>query len=100
VKTAFFGEDGNWGRIMCSIGYSEGSFDIDKVTVFIGDEETMLKIVEEGQGTDYKEEDIAKILKHKNLKVLVDLHAGEENAKGWGCDLSYEYVKINGAYRS
>ena len=67
VKTAFFGEDGNWGRIMCSIGYSEGSFDIDKVTVYIGNEETMLKIVEEGQGTDYKEEDIAKILKHKNL---------------------------------
>lgn len=100
VKTAFFGEDGNWGRIMCSLGYSGGDFQMDQVTIFIGNEEKMLKIVEKGQGTDYKEEEIEEILKHRNLKVLVDLHAGHEKAKGWGCDLSYEYVKINGAYRS
>lgn len=100
VKTAFFGEDGNWGRIVCSIGYSGVDMEMDKVTVYLGNEEAMLKIVEEGQGTDYKEEEMAEILKHKKLKILVDLHAGIEKAKGWGCDLSYEYVKINGAYRS
>ncbi|SNR96586.1 glutamate N-acetyltransferase [Anaerovirgula multivorans] len=100
VKTAFFGEDGNWGRIVCSIGYSGVDIDMEKVTVYLGNENAMLKIVEEGQGTAYKEDEMENILKHKKLKILVDLHAGVEKAKGWGCDLSYEYVKINGAYRS
>lgn len=100
VKTAFFGEDGNWGRIVCSIGYSGVDIDMAKVTIYLGNEDTMLKIVEEGQGIDYKEDEMEDILKHKKLKILVDLHAGVEKAKGWGCDLSYEYVKINGAYRS
>ncbi len=100
VKTAFFGEDGNWGRIMCSIGYSETDIDVDKINIYLANDEGKIMIVENGQGTNYKEEDVAQLLKSKNLKILVDLAMGNEGAKGWGCDLSYEYIKINGAYRS
>lgn len=100
VKTAFFGEDANWGRIICSIGYSEAEFDIDEIQVFLGKEDDMVKIIENGQGTGFNEDHLEQILKEDNLKILVDLKSGREGAKGWGCDLSYEYVKINGSYRS
>ncbi|WP_269466261.1 bifunctional glutamate N-acetyltransferase/amino-acid acetyltransferase ArgJ [Clostridium formicaceticum] len=100
VKTAFFGEDGNWGRILCSIGYSGVEFEVDEIEVFLGNKEKMIKIVENGQGTGFSEEAMEKLLKSKKLKIMVDLKTGKENAKGWGCDLSYDYVKINGAYRT
>ncbi len=100
VKTAFFGEDANWGRIICSIGYSEAEFDIDEIEVFLGKEGDMVKIIQDGGGTGFDESYIDKILKEKDLKIIVDLKSGNEIAKGWGCDLSYDYVKINGSYRS
>lgn len=100
VKTAFFGEDGNWGRIICSIGYSEADFIVDKIEVFLGKEDEMIKIVENGGSTGFDEKVMDEILKEKDLKIIVDLKAGSEGAKGWGCDLSYDYVKINGSYRS
>ncbi|MCC5911247.1 MAG: bifunctional ornithine acetyltransferase/N-acetylglutamate synthase, partial [Clostridiaceae bacterium] len=100
VKTAFFGEDANWGRIMCSIGYSSAEFQADKVQVFLKGGHQTVQIVESGQGTDVQQEEVEKILKHKDIYVLVDLNAGVEKTKGWGCDLSYDYVKINGSYRS
>ncbi|SET65826.1 glutamate N-acetyltransferase [Natronincola peptidivorans] len=98
VKTALFGEDPNWGRIICSIGYSEADLDIEQVEVFLGNNDKLLKIVENGQGTDFDMEDMENMLKSKELRIVVDLHVGVEGAKGWGCDLSYDYVKINGAY--
>lgn len=100
VKTAFFGEDANWGRIICSIGYTDAYFDINKIEVFLGKEGDMVKIIENGGGTDFDEGHIDEILKEKDLKIIVDLKSGNEEAKGWGCDLSYDYVKINGSYRS
>lgn len=100
VKTAFFGEDANWGRIICSIGYSEADFNIDEIEVFLGKEGDMIKIIKDGKGTGFDEQYIEKILKEKDLKIIVDLKNGDEKARGWGCDLSYDYVKINGSYRS
>lgn len=100
VKTAFFGEDGNWGRIVAAIGYSEANFDINKTDVFLKSEAGIVKIFEQGQGASYKEEDVAKILKFKEIQILIDFNLGNEKAVGWGCDLSYDYVKINGSYRT
>ncbi|HZX21495.1 MAG TPA: bifunctional glutamate N-acetyltransferase/amino-acid acetyltransferase ArgJ [Clostridia bacterium] len=100
VKTAFFGEDANWGRIICSIGYSRADFDINKVEVFLGKEGDMIKIIKDGGGTGFDEKYIDQILKEEDLKIIVDLKSGSEGAKGWGCDLSYDYVKINVSYRS
>ncbi|SDK06762.1 bifunctional glutamate N-acetyltransferase/amino-acid acetyltransferase ArgJ [Natronincola ferrireducens] len=100
VKTAFFGEDGNWGRIMCSIGYADSAIEVEKVEIYLGDEKKTIKIVEKGEGTKFTEEEIGEVLKEKELKVVVDLKMGNEKARGWGCDLSYDYVKINGAYRT
>ncbi len=100
VKTAFFGEDANWGRIICSIGYSGADFNIDEIEVLLGKEGDMIKIIKDGRGTDFDEQYIERILKERDLKIIVDLKRGSESAKGWGCDLSYDYVKINVSYRS
>ncbi len=100
VKTAFFGEDGNWGRILCSIGYSGVDFEMQKISICLCSEGGRVKIVEAGQGTGFLEADIDKVLKHQDINVIVDFNMGVETAKGWGCDLSYDYVKINGAYRT
>ena len=100
VKTAFFGEDANWGRIICSIGYSGADFNIDEIEVLLGKEGDMIKIIKDGRGTDFDEQYIERILKERDLKIIVDLKRGSESAKGWGCDLSYDYVKINVCYRS
>ena len=100
VKTAFFGEDANWGRIICSIGYSGADFNIDEIEVLLGKEGDMIKIIKGGRGTDFDEQYIERILKERDLKIIVDLKRGSESAKGWGCDLSYDYVKINVSYRS
>lgn len=100
VKTAFFGEDGNWGRILCSLGYSGCEMNPDIVTVTLSSAVGAVQIVAGGQGTDYSEDDVAALLKETDIKVDVDLGIGDAKAVGWGCDLSYEYVKINGAYRT
>lgn len=100
VKTAFFGEDGNWGRILCSIGYSGADYDMDKIEIFLSSEAGMLQIVKDGQGVGASEEKMLEILKCRDIKITADFHKGESNSKGWGCDLSYDYVKINGAYRT
>ena len=100
VKTAFFGEDGNWGRILCSIGYSGADYDMDKIEIFLSSEAGELQIVKGGQGVGACEEKMLEILKCKDIKITADFHKGNSNAKGWGCDLSYDYVKINGAYRT
>ncbi len=100
VKTAVFGNDANWGRILCAMGYSGIDFDPDKVDLFIESMDGKLKLVENGMATDYSEEFATKILSGKEVKALADLKSGSAVATAWGCDFSYDYVKINADYRS
>ncbi len=100
VKTAVFGGDVNWGRILCAMGYSGVAFDPERVSLYIESELGALQIVRDGAATDYSEEKAAEIFSAKEITCIADLNAGTEQAVAWGCDLTYEYVKINGDYRS
>jgi len=96
VKTAIFGRDANWGRILCALGYSGAHFDPSKVNLYIGD----VQVMEKGTPLKFDEEAALKVLSQNEVVIVADLHAGEATAISWGCDLSYDYVKINGAYRT
>ena len=96
VKTAVFGEDANWGRIMVAIGNSGVEIEEEKIDIYLGD----LKLASKGCGIKYSEEEAKKILKEKEIKIIVDLKLGEKSAKVWTCDLTTEYVKINAHYRT
>jgi glutamate N-acetyltransferase/amino-acid N-acetyltransferase len=100
VKSAVFGNDANWGRILCAMGYSGVNFDPDQVDLFIESSDGKLKLVENGMATDYSEETASKILSGKEVKATADLKSGSASATAWGCDLTYDYVKINADYRS
>lgn len=100
VKTAVYGNDANWGRILCAMGYSGVEFDPEIVDLFIESKEGKLKIVENGMATDYSEEIATKILSAEAVTAIADMKLGESNATAWGCDLTYDYVKINADYRS
>ena len=100
VKTAIFGEDANWGRIICAMGYSGVTFDTEDVEVHLISSKGDIKIVEKGVGTGYDETKASYVLSDKNIKINVILHEGSEEATAWGCDLSYDYVKINADYRT
>lgn len=100
VKTAVYGSDANWGRILCALGYSGVEFDPEIVDLYIESEGTRLKLVENGMATDYSEEEATKILSAKHVTAIADMKDGKESATAWGCDLTYDYVKINGDYRS
>lgn len=100
VKTAFFGQDANWGRVLCAMGYSGAKFDPLKVKLdyeSLGGSITLLKY---GAPEKFDEDKAFKILQEKEIKVIVTLQEGDANATAWGCDLSYEYVRINGDYRT
>ncbi|MCR3923304.1 MAG: bifunctional glutamate N-acetyltransferase/amino-acid acetyltransferase ArgJ [Firmicutes bacterium] len=96
VKTAFFGEDANWGRIVSAMGQTDVEFYPERVDVFLGD----LQVTAYGQGLVFDEEKAKEILQQKDIRITVDLHMGDENVTAWGADLSYDYVKINASYRS
>ena len=100
VKTMVFGNDANWGRLLCAMGYSGASFDPEAVDIVIESEVGMLKLAENGLTTDYSEEFATKILSAKEVKVTADVKQGEATATAWGCDFTYDYVKINADYRS
>ena len=100
TKAAIFGHDANWGRILCALGYSGVNFDPGKVDIFFESKAGILKIVENGVSTGYSEEKATEILSQEYVTAVCDMHNGSENATAWGCDLTYEYVKINGDYRS
>lgn len=100
TKAAIFGHDANWGRILCALGYSGAEFDPGKVDILFESCAGKLKIVENGISTGYSEEKATKILSQEYVTAVCDMHDGAENATAWGCDLTYEYVKINGDYRS
>jgi len=96
VKTAFFGEDANWGRILCAVGYSEAAADPEKISLRIGD----VTIVEKGMGISFDDKALKNIMAEQDITVTVDLGLGTEKATMWTCDFSYEYVKINGEYHT
>lgn len=96
VKTAIYGNDANWGRIACAAGYSGAQFDPNKVNIFIGD----VQVAQNGMGLEFDEAKATEILKQKKVKILVKFNIGEAEATAWGCDLTYDYVKINADYRS
>ena len=100
LKCAIFGEDANWGRILCAIGYADADFDINKVDVELLSEFGTIKVCENGAGVDFSEEKAAEILKSDEITVSVNLNEGDRCATAWGCDLTYDYVKINGDYRT
>ncbi len=100
TKAAVFGKDANWGRILCAMGYSGASFDPEVVDIALESEEGSLVIVKEGVAADYSEETATKILSGSPVRAILDVHRGKAEATAWGCDLTYEYVKINADYRS
>lgn len=100
VKTAVYGNDANWGRLLCAMGYSGEQFDPYNVDLSIASEFGELQLVTKGMATDYSEELATKILSSSEVKAIIDIHNGESKAIAWGCDLTYDYVKINADYRS
>ena len=99
-KAAMFGQDANWGRILCAIGYSPAQYDIQKIDVDLKSIKGKIRVCENGGGYPFSEEKAAQILSEDEIEVIVDLHDGEFEAVAWGCDLTYDYVKINGDYRT
>ena len=100
TKAAIFGHDANWGRILCALGYSGASFDPEAIELFFESSAGRIQIYKDGQATDYSEEEATKILSCPVVTVVVDMKMGESQATAWGCDLTYDYVKINADYRS
>lgn len=99
-KAAIFGEDANWGRILCAVGYADAEFDINKVDVDLKSDKGIVSVCRNGAGIEFSEEDAAKVLSADEIYVLINLNDGDESATAWGCDLTYDYVKINGDYRT
>ncbi len=99
-KAAMFGEDANWGRILCAVGYADANFDISKVDVNIGSDKGIIAVCRDGAGVEFSEEKAKEILKEEEIQIYISLNEGDCSAVAWGCDLTYDYVKINGDYRS
>lgn len=100
TKAAIYGHDANWGRILCALGYSGVQFDPEKVDLYFESAAGKLKIIENGVSTGYSEEVATKILSEEEVTAIADMKMGEYSATAWGCDLTYDYVKINADYRS
>ena len=100
LKAAMFGADANWGRVLCAIGYSGAAVDISKVGVSFKSQKGEIVVCVNGAGVDFSEEKAKEILLEKEIEILVTLDSGDKSATAWGCDLTYDYVKINGDYRT
>ena len=100
LKCAMFGADANWGRVLCAIGYAEADFDINKVDVDFRSDVGVLPVCRNGAGVPFSEELAKELLLREDIFIDVNLNLGQASAKAWGCDLTYDYVKINGDYRS
>lgn len=96
VKTAIFGNDANWGRIIAAVGYSGATIDPNAITILLG----TTKVVENGEPVPFSEDDLIIYLKQPEVKIFVDIHQGNGQGTAWGCDLTYDYVQINATYRS
>ncbi len=100
LKAAMFGADANWGRVLCAIGYSGANVDVNKVDVSFQSAAGVIEVCKNGAGVEFSEEHAKEILLEKEIEILVGLNSGEAAATAWGCDLTYDYVKINGDYRT
>ncbi len=99
-KAAMFGEDANWGRVLCAIGYADAEFDINKVDVDLKSNKGEIAVCRNGAGVEFSEEKASEVLSEDEIYILINLNDGDEQATAWGCDLTYDYVKINGDYRT
>lgn len=99
-KAAMFGEDANWGRVLCAIGYADAEFDINKVDVDLRSDKGNVAVCRNGAGVEFSEEKAAEVLSSDEIYIDINLNQGNEDATAWGCDLTYDYVKINGDYRT
>lgn len=100
TKAAMFGADANWGRVLCAIGYSGEPVDVTKIKVAFASQKGKITVCQNGTGVDFSEEKAKQILLQNEVEILVDLNSGSAEATAWGCDLTYDYVKINGDYRT
>ena len=100
VKAAMFGSDANWGRVLCAIGYSGADVDVTKINVSFKSDKGIIEVCKDGAGVDFSEEKAKEILLEDEIEILVSLNSGNESATAYGCDLTYDYVKINGDYRT
>jgi glutamate N-acetyltransferase/amino-acid N-acetyltransferase len=100
TKAAMFGADANWGRVLCAIGYSGADVDVHKIDVAFRSSKGVIEVCKNGAGIEFSEEKAKEILLEKEIDILVNLNSGNAEAKAWGCDLTYDYVKINGDYRT
>ena len=99
-KAAMFGEDANWGRVLCAIGYADAEFDINKVDVDLKSDKGEIAVCRNGAGVEFSEEKASEVLSEDEIYILINLNDGDEQATAWGCDLTHDYVKINGDYRT
>lgn len=100
LKAAMFGADANWGRVLCAIGYSKAEVDVEKIDVAFKSKAGSILVCQNGAGVDFSEEIAKTVLNEDEIEILVDLNSGNESSTAWGCDLTYDYVKINGDYRT
>lgn len=100
VKAAFFGADANWGRILCALGYSGANLNVDAINIFFSNQIGTIQICKNGGNIGFDETLAKNILEEEKITITIDLNDGEYSATAWGCDLTYDYVKINGSYRS
>ena len=100
TKAAMFGSDANWGRVLCAIGYSGAAVDVNKIDVAFASAAGEIKVCKNGMGIEFSEEKAKEVLSEKEINILIDLNDGEFSSTAWGCDLTYDYVKINGDYRT
>ena len=100
TKAAMFGEDANWGRVLCAIGYSGADVDVGLIDVSFSSQAGEVCVCRQGAGVDFSEEKASEVLHESEIDILIDLNAGGASACAWGCDLTYDYVKINGDYRT
>ena len=100
LKTAMFGADANWGRVLCAIGYSGADVDVSKIDVSFRSCAGCITVCQNGAGLEFSEEQAKKILLEKEIEILISMNDGSADATAWGCDLTYDYVKINGDYRT
>ena len=99
-KAAIFGADANWGRVLCALGYSGAQIDVNAVDVAFRSRKGSIQVCANGGSIDFSEEQAKEILLEDEIDVLITLHDGDASATAWGCDLTYDYVKINGDYRT
>ena len=95
-----FGADANWGRVLCAVGYSGAQTDVEKIGVSFSSKAGKITVCENGTGVEFSEDEAKKVLSEDEIVIDVTLQDGKESATAWGCDLTYDYVRINGDYRT